>query len=156
DETLPAPWEWDVKRLVVSFVLAARLIGLSENQGRDAAMTTAQSYRKSMRDFTNMHPLALWYNRFTAGDFVSMLPKDRQRAMQNRIDKALSQSGSEMDYPKLAEMVGGHIGIRDAPPIIFHPTAAQSPFGTMLEEVFLAYRRNLSDDRRVLLDAYRI
>jgi uncharacterized protein (DUF2252 family) len=156
DETAPAPWEWDVKRLVASFVLAARSIGLRDGQGRDAATSAARSYRESLRAFTKMHPLQLWYHRFTAGDFVNMLPKRARQAMQNTIQKASSRSGSEMDYPKLAEMVGGHIGIRDAPPLIFHPGVEQAPFGSMLEEVFAAYRDNLGDERRVLLEAYRV
>jgi uncharacterized protein (DUF2252 family) len=58
DETLPAPWEWDVKRLVASFVLAARANGLSDAQGRDAAVACARSYRRKMRDFTTMDVLA--------------------------------------------------------------------------------------------------
>ena len=156
DETLPAPWEWDVKRLAVSFVLAARSINLSNEEGRDAATNAARSYRKAMRAFTRMNPLELWYHRFTAEDFVKMLPKSRQQAMQSKIDKALSQTGSEMDYPKLAGMVGGHIGIRDAPPLIFHPGLKEDSFGKMLEEVFVAYRENLGDERRILLDAFRV
>jgi uncharacterized protein (DUF2252 family) len=156
DETLPAPWEWDVKRLVVSFVLAARSIGLSDALGRNAAANATRSYRKAMRSFTKMNPLELWYHRFTAEDFVKMLPKSRQQAMQNKIDKALSQPGSEMDYPKLAGMVGGHIGIRDTPPLIFHPSLKEDSFGKMLEEVFVAYRENLGDERRVLLEAFRV
>ena len=156
DETLPAPWEWDVKRLVASFVLAARSIGLSDKQGRDTAIITAQSYRKGMRNFARMHPLEVWYHRFTADDFVNTLPKERRREMRNRIDKALSRPGSEMDYPKLAEMVGGQIGIRDAPPVLFHPDLEQAPFGKMLEEVFVAYRENLREEYRILLGAYRV
>src|SRR5215472_1115311 len=63
DETLPAPWEWDVKRLVASFVLAARSNGLSDAQGRDAAIACARSYRRKMRDFTAMDVLDVWYAR---------------------------------------------------------------------------------------------
>ena len=57
DETLPAPWEWDVKRLVASFVLAARSNGLSDSKGRDAAVSCARSYRKRMRKYAQMNPL---------------------------------------------------------------------------------------------------
>src|SRR6516162_3874990 len=63
DETLPAPWEWDVKRLVASFVLAARSNGLSDADGRDAAVICARSYRQTMRDFTAMDVLETWYSR---------------------------------------------------------------------------------------------
>ena len=156
DETLPAPWEWDVKRLVVSFVLAARWLGLRGDQGRDAAASAARSYRKGMRTFAKMRPLELWYHRFTVQDFMDMLPKSRRRELRNRIDKALARSGSEMDYPKLAGMVGGQIGIRDVPPVIFHPDFKDAPFGKMLKDVFKDYRENLGDHNRALLDAYRV
>jgi uncharacterized protein (DUF2252 family) len=156
DETLPAPWEWDVKRLVTSFVLAARSIGLKDEQGRDAAAAVARSYRKGMRAFARMHPLELWYHRFTGDDFVNMLPKGRRQEMRERIDKALSRPGSEMDYPKLTGIVGGQLRIRDVPPLIFHPDLEQAPFGKMLEGVFAAYRESLEDERRILLSAYRV
>jgi uncharacterized protein (DUF2252 family) len=63
DETLPAPWEWDVKRLVASFVLAARSNGLSDADDRDAAVACARFYRRKMRDFAAMDVLDVWYAR---------------------------------------------------------------------------------------------
>ena len=63
DETLPAPWEWDVKRLVVSVLLAARANGWSDDTGRDASVACARSYRKHMRELAEMHPLERWYAR---------------------------------------------------------------------------------------------
>ena len=63
DETLPAPWEWDVKRLVASFVLAARSNRLSDHDGRDAAIACARSYRQTMREFADMDVLETWYAR---------------------------------------------------------------------------------------------
>src|SRR6516164_10964295 len=63
DETSPAPLEWDVKRLVASMVLAARANGLSDADGRDAAVVCARSYRRKMRDFTAMDVLDIWYAR---------------------------------------------------------------------------------------------
>ena len=61
DETLPAPWEWDVKRLAASFVVACRDRGFSEGQARDAVMTCVRAYRESMREFSRMRSLELWY-----------------------------------------------------------------------------------------------
>jgi hypothetical protein len=63
DETLPAPWEWDVKRLAASFALAARANGLRDVDGRDAAVACARSYRRKMRDFAAMNLLDIWYGR---------------------------------------------------------------------------------------------
>jgi uncharacterized protein (DUF2252 family) len=159
DETLPAPWEWDVKRLAASFILAARSNGLTEAQGREAVMAAAGSYRKALRDFTEMNPLEIWYARVTMQDVVETVPKGRRAAMQDRLDKIVARAkpGSEMDYPKFASMVGGHIGIRDTPPLIFHPEAVHSPgFRKVLDKVFMDYRETLPDDRRILLDQYRV
>ena len=157
DETLPAPWEWDVKRLVASFVLAARSNGLTEAQGRAAAAAAARGYRESLRKFTEMNPLEIWYARVTAQDVIDTVPKKRRAFVQDRIDSALGRAGSEMDFPKLASMVGGHIGIRDTPPLIFHPEAAHAPeFRKLLDKVFMEYRETLPDDRRTLLDQYRV
>ena len=122
DETLPAPWEWDVKRLVASFVLASRANGLADKDGRAAAIACARSYRKRLREFTRASPLDVWYARITAEDVVAE-----------------------------------RTAIRDAAPLIFHPDAARTPaFEKVLNEVFAAYRDTLADDRRVLLDRYRI
>jgi uncharacterized protein (DUF2252 family) len=97
DETLPAPWEWDVKRLAASFILAARSNNLTETQGREAVMATARSYRRALRDFTEMNPLEIWYARVTAQDVVKTMPKSKREPMQDRIDKivAKAKSGSE-------------------------------------------------------------
>src|SRR6476620_700029 len=70
DETSPAPWEWDVKRLVASMVLAARSIGLSDKKGRDCAETAARSYREHMREFSRMDPLRVWYSNISVEDII--------------------------------------------------------------------------------------
>src|SRR5271165_1229374 len=118
DETLPAPWEWDVKRLVASFVLAARENGFSDAKGRDIAETCARSYRKHLRDFAQMHPLDVWYARVTSDDLLQTLPANERPRVEARIEKAAAQDGSEMDFPKLAGMVGGKVTIRDARPTL--------------------------------------
>jgi len=158
DETLPAPWEWDVKRLVASFVLAGRSNGFSDSDGRDAAVACARSYRKRMREYSEMSPIEVWYARVSADDILGMLPSPKIRdRVQQRIAKATEQSGSEVDYPQLAGMVGGHIRIRDSSPLIFHPDEAHgSDFQATLEANIAAYRETLADDRRALLDRYRM
>lgn len=157
DETLPAPWEWDVKRLAASFVLAARSIGLSDSKGRDCAVTCARSYREHMREFSKMDPLRVWYTSITAEDVIETLPKAVQKNVRKRIDKATAGSGSELDFPKLAGAVGGQIRITDQPPLIFHPESIRAPEAqTTLDQIFRAYRETLADDRRMLLDRYRL
>lgn len=156
DETSPAPWEWDVKRLVASIVLAARSIGLSDSTGRDCAETAARSYREHMREFSRMDPLRVWYTNISAEDVIEAVPKAWRKGVRKRIEKVTSGTGSELDYPKLAGTVGGQIRITDQPPLIFHPeeTRAVDAKAT-LDQIFGAYRETLADDRRALLDRYR-
>jgi uncharacterized protein (DUF2252 family) len=155
DETLPAPWEWDVKRLATSFVLAARSIGLSDGKGRDAAVASVRSYRERLAEFSQMHPLDVWYARIEYEDLIGLVPKAQKAVIRARLAKAAKKDGSEVDFPKLAGMVGGRIGIRDAPPLIFHPDVSRTPeFQAALDQVFSAYRETVIEDRRTLLDQY--
>jgi hypothetical protein len=158
DETLPAPWEWDAKRLVASFVLAARSNGLSDANGLDAAIACARSYRRKMRDFAAMDVLDVWYARIDDSAFLAMLPRHRKALLSKRIAKATARGSSELVFPKLVEQVGGQPRIHDAPPTIFHAEASRGAGNLDLirERLFAGYRETLDEDRRVLLDRYRL
>ena len=157
DETLPAPWEWDIKRLATSFVLAARSIGLPAKTARDTAVACVRSYRRRLAEFSQMHPLDVWYARITGEDLVSMAPPRERIRIQKRIAKAAQQDGSEIDFPKITDMVGGRVRIRDTPPLIYHPEGSRGPeFEEQLKRIFRDYRETLSEDRRVLLDRYHL
>ena len=157
DETLPAPWEWDVKRLVASFVLAARANGLSDANGRDAAVACARSYRRKIRDFAAMDVLDVWYARLDDSDFLAMLPQDRKAVLRKRIAKATATSSSELVFPKLVDQAVGQPRIRDTPPTLFHGEASRAAFDIdMLREALGKYRETLAEDRRVLFDRYRL
>jgi len=157
DETLPAPWEWDVKRLAASFVLAARSLGLPDTTGRETAAACTRSYRKRLRAYAAMTPLHSWYQRLTAEDLIGTLPKARQALVRNRIEKATQQTGSELDFPKLAQVAGGKARISDTPPLIFHPEVTRAPeFQGVIEKIFAGYQESLPPDRRSLLSQYRI
>jgi uncharacterized protein (DUF2252 family) len=157
DETLPAPWEWDVKRLAASLVLAARANQLSTASGRDAAVACTASYRHAMREFMGMDVLEIWYSRLDEAAFLAMLPAERKTVVQKRVAKATAHSSSELVFPKLAETTGGQPHIRDSLPTIFHPDPATSA-GNMdlLREALPKYRETLSEDRRVLFDRYEL
>src|SRR5208282_1014515 len=100
DETLPAPWEWDVKRLTASFVLAARSISLRDADGQEAAVTATRSYRKRLADYARMAPLEVWYSRIHTDDALDLLPNTATKAMmRRRIAKATTPAGSELDFP---------------------------------------------------------
>ena len=157
DETLPAPWEWDVKRLATSFVLAARSIGLPEKAGRETAIACVRTYRKRLAKYSRMPPLDAWYARITADDIINISPPRDRARIEKRLAKIAQQDGSEVDFPKITNMVGGRLGIRDRPPLIYHPEGARgSEFETVVKQIFGAYRETLSEDRRVLLDHYRV
>jgi uncharacterized protein (DUF2252 family) len=155
DETLPAPWEWDVKRLVTSVVLAARLNGLADHRGRDCAIACARRYREHMHRFSKMDPLHVWYTETTAEEFLASLGGALRRTVYARIKQASEGSGSEFDMPKISKLNGETVCILDKPPLIFHPeNESESP--SAFEELFHAYRQSLSDDRRYLIDRYRL
>jgi uncharacterized protein (DUF2252 family) len=156
DETLPAPWEWDVKRLVSSFVLAARSNGLSDEEGCDAAIAAARSYRKHMRAFASMDVLDIWYARLDDQDFMAMIPRNWKVFVEKRIAKATALGSHELVYPKLVEETGKEPQIHDSPPTIFHEKRSRAAgYMDMLRAVLASYRETLPEDRRVLLDRYR-
>jgi uncharacterized protein (DUF2252 family) len=157
DETLPAPWEWDIKRLSASFVLAARSLGLSDGKARDAAVTCVRSYRRRMRIYAEEHPLEVWYSSITIEGILASIPRAVGARLQRRLQKALKSQGSELDFPRLANMVNGKLGIRDVPPLIFHPADSLTPeFQPRVERVLAGYRKTLPEDRRALLDNYEL
>jgi uncharacterized protein (DUF2252 family) len=120
DETLPAPWEWDLKRLAASFVVACRDNGLRESVAKDAATTCARSYRESMAEFSQLKTLELWYRALGADELVGGLgPKLRARILK-RIEKEQAKSRGEEMFPKLAEQRGNIHVIKDQLPTIFH------------------------------------
>ena len=80
DETLPAPWEWDVKRLAASFVLACRTSGLGDAVAREAVLTCVRSYREMMARFSTMRTLDVWYARFDADTLVAKIDDEDLRA----------------------------------------------------------------------------
>jgi uncharacterized protein (DUF2252 family) len=157
DETLPAPWEWDVKRLAASFALAARSNGLGDDAGRDAATACARRYRQAMGEFAEMNELDVWYARFDDSEIMASLPKDRRKTAEKLLAKATAAHSSELVYPKLVEQAGAAPKIRDNPPTLFHSSEfsldVQRDMG---RKAFANYRESLPDDRRVLLDRYHL
>jgi uncharacterized protein (DUF2252 family) len=154
DETLPAPWEWDIKRLVASFVLAARSNRLSDSAGSDAAVAAASSYREHMHDFAAMDVLDIWYSRVDIPELLAMLPKDREELLTKRITKATAHSSSELVFPKLVEASGQQPRIRDTAPTIFHHEDSRDM--DMVLGAFAQYRETLDEDRRALFDRYQL
>ncbi len=122
DETLPAPWEWDVKRLAASFVLACRNNGFSKGGARDAVLACVRSYRERMAEYSQMPVLDVWYASIDVEEVLPTIKdKEARQRHQKRLAKARARSVLEHDFPKLAAMAGQRPTIKDNPPLIYHP-----------------------------------
>jgi uncharacterized protein (DUF2252 family) len=158
DETLPGPWEWDVKRLATSFVIASRHNGFSAAEARDAALGCIRSYRRRMAEFATMRALDVWYAHIDLYDVLDqVIDKAHRQFARDRIRKATSQNVTDHDFPKLASQETGAPLIRDNPPLIYHPEGEQwQADHAVIRKTFASYRESLPDARRVLLDRYHL
>src|SRR5580704_211772 len=158
DETLPAPWEWDVKRLAASIVIAARHIDLPDSAGAKAATESVCSYRERIADYASMRALNVWYDRIDLDRVLKVMPSEAEVArVRQRVEQARRKSLPESLFPKLVERFGSAPRIKDAPPLIFHPTAEQAPgVRTGYVEALEGYRKSLPEHIRVLFDRFRL
>ena len=156
DETLPAPWEWDLKRLTASVVIAGRHLRLSDNDSARAATAAACSYREHMADYASMRALEVWYDKIDVERIVQETSSQEMRErVKHRVEKAQARTVPEYDYPKLVEHHGAIPRIKDNPPLIFHPTAEIAPgLRTGYQEAIAAYRESLAEHVRVLFDRF--
>jgi uncharacterized protein (DUF2252 family) len=158
DETLPAPWEWDVKRLAASFVVACRDNGLSEASAKTVVTTCVRTYRESMAEFSQMKTLELWYYSLAADELVANIkdPAFRRKALK-RLQKERARSVAEDIFPKMVEHKGENPLIKDQLPTIFH--AEGHPPGEIqqvLRDALAAYRDTLPHSSQSLLDRYEL
>ena len=158
DETLPGPWEWDVKRLVASFIMACRSNGFSKPDQRDAAQTCAQSYREHMAAFASMPTLDVWYADIDVNKVMSSLhDKATQARLRKRIGKETAREVTEHASPSMIQKVSGEFAIKDDPPLIYHHRLINlAENRENIERALAHYRKTLPDDRKVLLDRYHI
>ncbi len=154
DETLPAPWEWDLKRLVASFLIAGRDNRLSDADGRGAVLECVRAYREHLRECSRMRPLEIWYQRLDAKAMIGAAPSAKERRFRQQIADRARERVTENLFPKIARAVGGRHRLVDQPPILFH--VAEPAFAERVHEAAVDYRNSLPDERRVLLDRYRL
>jgi uncharacterized protein (DUF2252 family) len=152
DETLRAPWEWDVKRLATSFVVAGRLNRISDQRLRDVAARCVHSYAQHMLEFSGMSPLEVWYYRLSAEDLINNAPdakaKDRREQMAA---KARNRVGDHL-FPKITEEVGGRHRFVEQPPLITR--MSDDVQGDLVRVEIEDYRASLPDDRRFVFDRF--
>ena len=130
DETLPAPWEWDLKRLAASFAVAGKYINLNRRDVLAASESAVRSYRKSMIRYSRMRVLDIWYDHVDVDQFIKGLANPQwQKRWRERIARERARSVIEHDFPKLAARRGQQPRIKDNPPLIFHlPEVTTSAF----------------------------
>ena len=159
DETLPAPFEWDVRRLAASFVIAARWRGFRRNQAREMAVQAVSAYRESMRRRAGTGVLEAWYSRITLDDVLAMAGKNaeligRAKYLKKRIAEARRQTHEHV-FQKITAPVRSLPRIVDEAPLLYHVDKS------VVNERFLAaffkeYRETLAEERRMLFDRFKV
>jgi uncharacterized protein (DUF2252 family) len=158
DETLPAPWEWDLKRLAASVVLAGRHIQLKQSKSAGAALAAARSYREHMGEYAFMRALEVWYDRIGVQRLLDHVRDEKAHARaEKRIQQARLRSVAEHDFPKLAEHLGSTPRIKDNPPLIFHPEGLYEDIESgSIKDAWALYHKSLPEHVRVLFDRFHL
>jgi len=158
DEVSVAPWEWDVKRLTASFVIAGRSNGFAPADCREAAWLAAQSYREKMAEYAAMPILQVWNDALDFKAIIEGAPdKDMKRFYAKKLASATQQSAHEKEFAKITFTAGDMPRILDQPPLIFH-------YGDKRDEQMrehavkslVAYKKTLIPARQLLLDRFEV
>ncbi|WP_394251341.1 DUF2252 domain-containing protein [Arthrobacter pityocampae] len=176
DETLPGPFEYDVKRMSASFTIAARNNAFTAEEVRDVTLAAVRSYREAMAEFAQMRTLDIWYARLSEEQLMDALDlavqtqkgkalKKAQRrveAARRNVDKARTRDSLQA-LSKLAELVDGQYRIVSQPPIVVPLRELEAAYGMSAEEagpalreMLRAYRATLPPDRRQLLERFEV
>jgi uncharacterized protein (DUF2252 family) len=165
DETLPGPWEWDVKRLAASLEVAARQNGFGGKEGRQVVTAAAASYRRAMRSFVGMTNLQVWYLRADVDQLQAEFQSQAKARQRKLADKGLAKartSDSMQAVAKLTRIVGGQPRIISDPPLVvpigelLPAEADRTALRHQLTGLIAQYRRTLQTDRRFLLEQFEI
>jgi uncharacterized protein (DUF2252 family) len=156
DETFPGPWEWDIKRLGASLVLAARDRSFSKAAANEAVRSAAASYRGRMSEFAETKVLDTWYAQVTFDALKEHFLKDPDMSARlSKKQKEARSRTSEAVVPKLTAVVDGRQKIKDEPPVIYHFNEFSGDFEKVRLKFTEEYKQSLQADRRRLYDRYR-
>jgi uncharacterized protein (DUF2252 family) len=163
DETLPGPFEWDVKRLVASFAVAGRDRGFDAKQRRSINRGVSKAYREAIREFAAMPNLDLWYSRIDVDEIASAVNDHASGKLRKRFEANVAKARSKDSVralAKLTEVVDGEPRIVSDPPLIVPieevaAGAEEFDHAEFVREVIRSYRRTLTPDRRQLLERFR-
>jgi len=154
DETLPAPWEWDVKRLATSLILAAESNGYTREVGQEAALNMTRRYREHMQELSLMTVLEVWYSRVDHKRLLETGSKSSAQRAKKILKEGIAKSSPEILMEKLTTVSNGRLRFRDIPPLLCHIEGVSA--GRAEKEAFEEYRKTLSDNRRALLDKFEM
>lgn len=153
DETAPAPFEWDVKRLATSFVIASLENGFHRKQARKAAGIVASAYADHIKQYAEMSPLDVWYSRV---DVDYLLTEAKRRAIDYKDRKRIAREIRDAADDHAFNLIENG-KIKDKPPLIYHP---ENPEGVAilghLTEALASYKQTISAEKRRLLDNYSV
>ena len=164
DETTPGPWEWDLKRLAVSFVIAAQDREWDANVGREAVLSTVASYREAMRGFASMRNLDVWYSRLDVAAVMARWGDEMKKQDAKRFERGAAKATAKDSlraFAKLTERAGDTVRIISDPPLV---TRVEDVYGLNsvddimgeLNGLYQTYKRTLQRDRHHLIDSYRL
>jgi uncharacterized protein (DUF2252 family) len=164
DETLPGPWEWDVKRLACSMLIAARNSGFAAKDQERVVLGTVGGYRRRMAGFASMQTLDLWYTRFEMESLLRGIQDQVGRRMRRRLRRLVSKArrrDNMQAFERFTVDVGGGARIASDPPLVVPAGEVLdarefAEFQRRLTDYLGAYLDTLTHDRRVLMDQYRL
>ena len=157
DETLPGPWEWDLKRLVASIVSSGRFLGADKILCEEGVRAAVSSYRNRMKEFAYKGNLELWYTTISEKDVLKTLTPAERKRLLRITDKARERTHLQV-LGKMTDLVGDQYRLRVNAPFIVRETHTQlgRPIEEALQMVLESYFHSLSDDRKQLLSHYTI
>jgi len=158
DEVSFAPWEWDVKRLVASFVIAGQSNGFDAADCREAGWLAAQGYRQRMAEYAEMPTLQVWNDMFDLEKVIENNPdKENRRFYSKKLSKATEQSAHEKEFAKLTFTAGDTPRIVDQPPLIYHYDGVQDQeFRQIAIDTLKGYKKNINLGVSLLLDRFQV
>jgi uncharacterized protein (DUF2252 family) len=162
DETLPGPFEWDVKRLVTSFEVAGRDRGFDTKQRRAANLAAVRAYREAMHDMAQMRTLDLWYTRLDIDDITAQMQQELKRSQQKRFTRNVAKARTKDSikaFGKLVRVVDGELRLIGDPPLIvpigdLYPEQEAGDVRAAMQVMLRSYRRTLPGDHRRLLERF--
>jgi uncharacterized protein (DUF2252 family) len=160
DETLAGPFEWDVRRLATSFVVAARERGFSSSVQKDVVRRCCSTFRHRMDAFRKMDVLDVWYYQLTADSMLATADSSKERRMERAVVTRARTRTSHTEIGHATTMIDGHLRIRDEPPLVYHYPISNrreaALFDTTVRHFIADFRDTLPDERRALFDRYEL